>query len=107
MKAGNLFAEVPHESVQEQITTLLAAPNVRIERIVSCCQASPTGLWYDQAQPELVIVLAGAARLRFECEAAVRTLTRGDFIHIPAHIRHRVEWTDENEPTIWLAVHYS
>ena len=107
MKAGNLFAEVPHESAHEQITTLLAASNVRIERIVSCGQASPAGFWYDQAQPEWVILLAGAARLRFEGEAAARTLTRGEFIHIPAHVRHRVEWTDDTQPTIWLAVHYS
>jgi cupin 2 domain-containing protein len=30
----------------------------------------------------------------------------GDFLNIPAHRRHRVEWTTPGEPTIWLAVHY-
>ena len=25
---------------------------------------------------------------------------------IPAHTKHRVEWTTPDEPTIWLAVHY-
>ena len=30
----------------------------------------------------------------------------GDFINIPAHQRHRVEWTTPDEPTIWLAVFY-
>jgi cupin 2 domain-containing protein len=31
----------------------------------------------------------------------------GAYVHIPAHRKHRVEWTDPNQPTIWLAVHYS
>ena len=30
----------------------------------------------------------------------------GDFVNIPAHKRHRVEWTTPDEPTVWLAVHY-
>ena len=107
MKAGNLFADIPGDLAQEQVTKLLAAPHVTIERIVSCGQASPAGFWYDQAQSEWVILLAGAARLRFEGEAVEHTLRSGDFFHIPAHIRHRVEWTDDSQPTIWLAVHFS
>ncbi len=31
----------------------------------------------------------------------------GDFINIPAHKKHRVEWTTPDEPTIWLAVRFS
>jgi cupin 2 domain-containing protein len=30
----------------------------------------------------------------------------GDHVVIPAHRRHRVEWTDSTEKTIWLALHY-
>ena len=30
----------------------------------------------------------------------------GDFVNIPAHKKHRVEWTTPDEPTIWLAVFY-
>jgi len=33
-------------------------------------------------------------------------LKAGDSCNIPVHKRHRVEWTDPDEPTIWLAVHY-
>ena len=33
-------------------------------------------------------------------------MTPGDFINIPAHQKHRVEWTTLEEPRIWLAVHY-
>ena len=31
----------------------------------------------------------------------------GDFVHIPAHVRHRVEWTDPHGQTVWLALHYT
>jgi hypothetical protein len=28
------------------------------------------------------------------------------FINIPAHKRHRIEWTSDVQQTVWLAVHY-
>jgi cupin 2 domain-containing protein len=27
-------------------------------------------------------------------------------VHIPPHARHRVAWTDSQEPTVWLALHH-
>jgi len=101
---SNLFADFPSNLPDELVTTLLKADDVRIERIVSHGQASPEGFWYDQDQHEWVIVLKGAARLRFE-DGEVE-MKPGDFIDIPAHKKHRVEWTTPDEPTIWLAVHY-
>jgi cupin 2 domain-containing protein len=53
-----------------------------------------------------VIVLRGAARLRFEDEDSDRVLNTGDWADIPAHRRHRVEWTDPDTATVWLAIHY-
>ena len=38
-----------------------------------------------------------------EGEAAPRILAPGDYVLIPPHVRHRVEWTDADEPTVWLA----
>jgi cupin 2 domain-containing protein len=32
-------------------------------------------------------------------------LAPGDWVEIPPHVRHRVEWTDSDELTVWLAVH--
>jgi cupin 2 domain-containing protein len=104
---GNLFAEIPQRLAREEITTLLASGALRIERIVSRGQASPPGFWYDQPQAEWVIVLAGCAELRFEGEAATTRMEPGDWLHIPAHRRHRVEWTDPTQATIWLAVHHA
>ena len=101
---ANLFDAIPCHLSEELVTTLLDAGTVRIERIVSHGHASPPDFWYDQDQDEWVMVLRGAARLRFED----RTLEMkpGDFVNIPAQRRHRVEWTAPDEPTIWLAVHH-
>ena len=100
----NLFANLPVDLPTELFTTLLEAANVRIERIVSHGQASPEGFWYDQQQREWVVVLKGAARLQFEDQTV--EMKPGDFVDIPAHRKHRIEWTTPDEPTIWLAVHY-
>ena len=104
MPAANLFADLPCGLPSEIVTTLLEATGVRIERIVSHGHASPAGFWYDQGQNEWVVVLKGAARLQFE-DQTVAMIT-GDCVHIPAHKKHRVEWTTPAEPTVWLAVHY-
>lgn len=101
---SNLFTDLPSNLPDELFTTLLNAANLRIERIVSHGHASPEGYWYDQDQHEWVIVLQGAARLSFE--GAVQLLYPGDYINIPAHQRHRVDWTMPDEPTVWLAVFY-
>jgi cupin 2 domain-containing protein len=53
-----------------------------------------------------VVLLAGAAELQFEGETASRKLVAGDWINIEAHQRHRVNWTDPSQPTVWLAIHY-
>ena len=95
----NLFADLPRHLPGELFTDLLEDPNVRIERIVSHGHASPEGFWYDQDQHEWVVVLQGAARLRFESDEQPVKLKPGDFLNIPAHKRHRVEWTTADEPT--------
>ena len=103
--SANLFAPLARTSTDEDITALLTTTNVRIERIVSTGQASPSGFWYDQDEAEWVVLLTGGAGLRFDSETEVRELKPGDYLHIPAHTRHRVEWTHASEPTVWLAVH--
>ena len=54
-----------------------------------------------------MVLLAGAARVRFADETEVRVLAPGDWVDIAPHRRHRVEWTDPAVPTVWLAVFYS
>lgn len=97
---------VPDHASQELIDTLLRTPMLRIERIVSHGQASPEGFWYDQDESEWVLVLSGAARMTFEGEESLQ-MTAGSFVNIPAHRRHRIDWTDPSVATVWLAIHYS
>lgn len=102
---GNLFENLPGPAAEEEFTTLAKFRGARIERIVSTGQASPPGFWYDQEQAEWVVLLSGSAGLLIEGEDAPRDLRPGDFVEISARKKHRVEWTDPKEPTIWLAVH--
>ncbi|MBK7901361.1 MAG: cupin [Azonexus sp.] len=103
--AGNLLTDLPAPGGEEHFAPLFARPGLKVERIVSTGQASPPGFWYDQAWDEWVVLLQGAARLRFADEAAARPLGPGDFIAIAARRRHRIEWTDPHQATVWLAIH--
>ena len=102
----NLFDAIPPEIPAEVLQVLLETNNFRLERIVSNGQATPPGGWYDQETHEWVVLLTGGAGLRFEDEPEARVLRPGDYLLIPAHRRHRVEWTHPEGPTVWLALHY-
>ncbi len=101
---SSMFADIPSQLPDELAGTLLKTANFRIERIVSRGHRSTDEFWYDQAESEWVLLLTGAARLAFEDETIA--LQPGSFVNIPAHRRHRVEWTPPGENTIWLAIHY-
>ena len=103
---ANIFANLAASHAAEQFTDLFVAPGLRLERIVSLGQITQPGEWLDQDRAEWVILLRGAAGLLFEGERKTRALQPGDYVTIPAHGRHRVEWTSPEEPTVWLAVHY-
>lgn len=100
----NIFECLPQHTDSEELTDLLQRPGIRIERIVSSGQPSPQGFWYDQSHDEWVILLAGRAGLMLEGEQE-RLLEPGDYVFLPAHCRHRVTWSDAQEPSVWLAVH--
>jgi cupin 2 domain-containing protein len=104
---GSLLSNLSFPEDLEIVTTLVEADACRIERIVSSGQATPPGEWLEQDRREFVVVLTGRARLAFEGEAAALSLGAGDWVDIPAHRRHRVDWTDPDQPTVWLAVHIS
>ena len=106
MKRANIFSPLKTATTDEVLETLLKTSHLRLERIVSTGQATPAGEWYDQNQDEWVILLSGKAGLLFEHETELRVLHPGDYVQIPAHLRHRVEWTDSSQPTVWLALHY-
>ncbi|EWY42229.1 cupin [Skermanella stibiiresistens SB22] len=104
---NNVFDDIPDVMPEEILQDLLVTPGVRIERIVSRGQSSPPGFWYDQPEGEWVIVLRGAAILEFEGEAEPHRLLSGDHLNIPPRRRHRVAWTDPDQPTVWIAVFHA
>jgi cupin 2 domain-containing protein len=101
----NIFNAVPANSAAEIFTNLIKKDTIHIERIVSYGHTTAPGEWYQQQTHEWVMLIKGAARLEFE-HGRIEHLTVGDYINIPAHQKHRVNWTQENTETIWLAVHY-
>ena len=105
MKTKNILA-APRSSDSELFEELLRGGDFRLERIVSTGQATPPGQWYDQETDEWVLLLSGRAALRMEGEPQPCELRPGDAVAIPAHRRHRVEWTAPGEATVWLALHY-
>jgi cupin 2 domain-containing protein len=100
----NLLSALPAALSDELTETLVQAKHVRIESIVSQGHASPPEFWYDQQENEFVLLVEGAARLRFE--DSILEMKPGDWVNIPAHRRHRVEWTTPDAKTTWLAVFY-
>lgn len=104
--SGSLFSDLPDAPLgAERLDELVRAGGVRIERIVSTGQATPPGEWFDQAWDEWVVLLSGGAGLLIEGDRAPRRLIPGDWVFLPAHQRHRVEWTAAGAPSVWLAVH--
>jgi cupin 2 domain-containing protein len=102
----NLFDGISPELPGEAVEEILRSESFRIERIVSRGQKSPEGFWYDQQTDEWVILASGSATLRFE-DGGLIDLKPGDHLLIPRHVRHRVERTDPEQETVWLAVHWA
>ncbi len=102
---ANLLKSLPDDLREEWFDTLIQAERVTVERIVSRGHTSPTSGWYDQPHHEWVVVLQGKGVVAFE-HGEETILCPGDHLNIPAHTRHRVVWTDPEENTVWLAVHY-
>lgn len=102
---GNIFAGVPARLDEELIEVLATGRRCRLERIVSRGHRSPDDTWYNQEWDEWVILLSGAATLRFADDTSLIPLQPGDYLFIPAHRRHRVESTADGEDSVWLALH--
>lgn len=87
----------------ETIEEVCRTAAFRVERIVSSGFASPSSFWYDQDEDEWVAVLSGEGTLEFE-DGSLETLKVGDWIFLPARLRHRVAFTTKEPPCVWLAV---
>ena len=102
----NLFSGIPADLPAELTEVLTTSPGLRLERIVSRGHRSADDFWYDQDEHEWVLLISGKARLQFEGETDLVELAAGDYLEIPAHLKHRVAWTDPDQDTVWLAIFY-
>lgn len=105
----NIFSDIPGDLPDELLEILAeraAGNKIKIERIISRGHSSRPGFWYDQENSEFVILLRGKAAIIFKDPDHTVEMRPGDYIDIPAHTLHRVEWTSGEEDTVWLAVHY-
>ena len=105
LKRGNIYAKIPAVKDKEIFQTLLINKKLKIERIISQGQVTAKGKWLKEARDEWVILLKGAAKLRFRKGSRLIKLRAGDYLLIPANTSHCVEWTSPRQKTIWLAVH--
>jgi cupin 2 domain-containing protein len=103
VRSGNLLESLPDPAAGEAVDPIASGRDVRVERIVSRGHRSPDGFWYDQDEAEWVLLLRGSARLAL-ADGRTVDLVPGTWAHLEAHERHRVEWTDPDRDTVWLAV---
>ncbi len=97
----------PGDGGAEQFDNLLQTPGLQLERIVSPPgYAAAEDDWCEQTRDEFVLVLQGRGALVFAGQSKETALNPGDYVRIPAGVRHRVSWTDAHQPTIWLALHF-
>ncbi len=106
MDIRNIFLDIQKKAPDEAMEKIIQTQQIKIERIISHGHATAEGEWYDQDKDEWVLVLKGNAGLLFDGSDETVTLKTGDYLNIPAHQKHRVEWTDPEEETVWLAIHY-
>lgn len=105
MNKANILSHIPTDLPEEVFEDIINHKKVKIERIISKGQVTPINQWYDQIQNEWVMLVNGSAVIQFQDDQEI-SLSKGDYINIPAGKKHRVSWTDPECETIWLAVHY-
>ena len=106
MITSNIYLNIPEELPNELFEQIICNSSFKLERIISKGHSTTKGQWYDQGKDEWVILLKGSAGLVIEGEGEMVVLKPGDYVLLPAHLKHRVEWTDPDEETIWLAMYY-
>lgn len=100
---SNIYQHLPFHLPDECIEILQSHSTVRIERIVSQGHKTPEDQWYDQLEHEWVIVLQGSGVIEYETGEQIM-LKAGDYVYLPARVKHRVVSTIETQQTVWLAI---
>lgn len=108
VKKTNIF-DLEHLSLplkEEDLERLSESDGGWVERIISTGHTTPQGEWYDQATDEWVLLLQGEAILEFD-DNSQTPLGKGDYVFLPAGLKHRVRYTSQQPSCIWLAIHFN
>jgi cupin 2 domain-containing protein len=106
MDVQNFFKNEKLPLGEEEIfQTIFEASDLQIEKIISKGQVTPRGKWYDSNRSEWVVLLQGKASLVMENGRTIH-LSSGDYLTIPAGLKHRVTYTSSQPVCLWLAVHF-
>jgi cupin 2 domain-containing protein len=105
MIVKNIFEDIPEKADKEFLEILFQNDSVKLERIVSRGHSSPKIFWYDQDKNEFVLLISGNATIAFD-DGSIIKINPGDFFIIPANKKHRVEYTDPKEKSIWLTAYF-
>ena len=90
----------------ERVRQLQCGPGWHLDLIHSCAAVTPSGFWYDQHEHEWLTLLRGSARMALQSPDQSIDLSVGDGLYLPPHRRHRVERTDPEPGTLWLALYW-
>lgn len=106
MEGNNIFNIEELSGTKESFTSLFSNKNILIEKIVSFGQVTNDNEWLEQEKNEWVVLLQGEAEIQFEKDNNKLLMKKGDYILIPSHCRHGVNYTSIDPPCIWLAIHF-
>lgn len=104
--ANNLLGSSSLLAGEEIEQLLCSGPGWRLVRIHSNGACSPDEFWYEQDEHEWLTILKGSARLQLTDPDLWVDLSVGDQLTLPSGRRHRVERTDPDPGTIWLALYW-
>lgn len=88
----------------ETFRTLISGQEAKVIQIDTHGSMDSPGEWYDQDEDEWVLLIRGSAMVEF-FDGEIVTLNEGEYLYIPAGLRHRVFSTSREPHCRWLAVH--
>ena len=109
IRSGNLFSDVGAKGFGgeyfEDIFSASVGGELRLSRIVSRNVLS--GEVYEQSEDEFVVVLAGRGEVCFSDSGERIAMECGDWLYIPAGVKHFVVETSVEPACVWLAIFFS
>lgn len=106
-QSDNLLRSVAPPPGQELKQIIHEGLHWRLELIISSSASSKDGFWYDQEEHEWILILRGSARINLKKPDVLVDLSVGDHLYLHSHRLHRVERTDPEPGTTWLALFWN